>query len=78
MALRSDDLQASHGSRLVIQLDIRTTARHVGGDGDRAVHAGVRHDLRFQLMELGVQHLMRNALLSQKMCIRDSLFYFTL
>ena len=30
------------------------------------MHAGVRHDLRFQLMELGVQHLMRNALLSQK------------
>ena len=58
MPLRADDHKTARRSRLLVQLDIRTTTRHVGGDGNCAVNAGVRHDLRLQLVELGVQHLM--------------------
>ena len=65
MALGADDLQSAQLLGLVVQLDIRTTAGHVGGDGHGAVKACVRYDLRLQLVELGVQYFMRNTVLAQ-------------
>ena len=65
MALGTDDLQTSGGSGLLVQLDIRTTAGHVGGNGHRSCGTCLGHDLRLQLMELGVQHLVLYALPAQ-------------
>ncbi len=45
--------------------DVRTTARHVGSNGDRALSASLSHDRRFTLVVLGVQDLVRNAVLLQ-------------
>ena len=41
------------------QHDIRTAARHVGGDGYHLGTSRLRHNLRFARMLLGVQDLMR-------------------
>ena len=46
--------------------DIGTTACHVGGDGDGAVLAGLRNDIRLALMMLRVQHGVLDAL-----CLED-------
>ena len=46
--------------------DVRTTAGHVRGDGDRANASGLRHNVRLALMVLRVQGLMRNAALIQQ------------
>src|SRR5699024_3026280 len=46
MALRTDDLQTAGLSRHFVQLDIRTTARHVGGDGNGARLSGLSDDLQ--------------------------------
>ena len=54
MPLCTDDHQAACRSRLLIQLDIRTTARHVGRNGNGSMYACVRHDLSLELMELGI------------------------
>ena len=67
MALGADNLKSSGSPGIVVQLDIRTTARHVGGNGNRAVNTGVGNDFRLQFMELGVQHLMLDSLLRQKL-----------
>ena len=61
MALCADDLQSAQGSGLLVQLDIGTTAGHVGRDGHGAVYTGIGHDLRFHLMELRIQDFMRDA-----------------
>ena len=61
MALGADDLKSSQSLRLVVQLDIRTAASHVGGDGHCLVDAGLGHDLSLQLVELGVEHLVGDA-----------------
>ena len=45
--------------------DIGTTAGHVGCDGHGALLAGFRDDLGFHLMELGIQHLVRNVALAK-------------
>ena len=66
MSFRTDDLQAARFLRGIIQLNIRTTARHVRGNGYCPVHTGIRNDFRFQLMELRVQYLMRDSLPFQK------------
>ena len=54
VTLGADNLKTARLSGEIVQLDIRTAAGHVGGDGNRPVNAGVRHDLRLQLVELGV------------------------
>ena len=54
-------LGLGHKLGIAAQQDIGTTAGHVGGDGNRAVSSGSGHNLRLQLMELGIQHFMRNA-----------------
>ena len=63
MTLCTDDLQTTDLSCDVIQLNIGTTACHVGRNGNRSVYTGIGNDFCFQFMELGVQYLMRNALL---------------
>ena len=65
MPLRADDLQSAGCLGLLVQLDIRTPACHVGGDGHSPVQPGVRHDLRFHLMELGIQDIVLDSLLFQ-------------
>jgi len=42
--------------RIAAQFDVGAAARHVGRDGDRAGHAGFRHDVGFLLVEAGVEH----------------------
>ena len=42
------------------ELDVGAAAGHVGGDGDRAGHAGVGDDVGLLLMVTGVEHLVRN------------------
>ena len=61
MALGPDNLQAAKGSGLLVQLNIRTTARHVGGNSNGPVDTGVRYDLRLQFMEFCIQNFMGNA-----------------
>ena len=65
MTLCTDDLQSAESLGLVVQLNIRTTASHVGGDGNGAVDTCVRYNLSLQLVEFSVQNLMRNAPLLQ-------------
>ena len=62
MALCADDLKAAGFPCPIVQLDIGTTACHVGGNGHCLVDAGLGHDLRLQLMELGVENLVGNPL----------------
>ena len=54
VTFRADDFQAPCFTCHIIQLDIRSTAGHVGGDGNGSRHTGLGHDLRLQLMELGI------------------------
>ena len=58
MPLRTDDHKPSCGPGFLIQLDIRTTARHVGCDGNRPVDTGVGYDLGLHLVELRIEHLV--------------------
>ena len=51
-------VRRGHVFRVAAQQDIRAAARHVGGDGDGAVMAGLCHDVGLLVMVLGVQHLM--------------------
>ena len=46
------------GREAAAQHDIRTTTRHVGGDGHGFRPAGIRHDDGFTLMLLGVEHFV--------------------
>ncbi len=50
-------LGLGHELGVAAQHDIGTTACHVGGDGDGALFTGLRHDLGFALVVLGVQHV---------------------
>ena len=55
---------------LIIQLNIGTTACHVGCDGNGTMHTCICNDLSLQLMELRIQYLMRDALSSEACCLR--------
>ena len=61
MSLRTHDLQAARCPGLLVQLDVRTAARHVGGDGHLAGASGLRYDLCFELVLFGVQHVVLDA-----------------
>src|SRR5690606_15130504 len=53
--------------QVAAELDVGTTARHVGGDGDGARHAGIGDDLGFLLVVAGVEHgNVGNAALAQQ------------
>jgi hypothetical protein len=59
-------LGARHELGVAAEDDVRATAGHVGGDRDRALAARLRHDVRLALVLLGVQHVVRDALLAQQ------------
>ena len=61
--------QFAHSQELGIaaQHNVGTTACHVGGDGDGAQLTGLGYDLGFHLMELGIQHVVLDALPFQKL-----------
>ena len=65
MALRTDNLKTAQCLGFLVQLNIRTTASHVGGNGNRTVDTCICYDFGLQLMELGIQHFMGNSLFSQ-------------
>ena len=58
MALGADDRKTAGRLHFGRQLDVGTAARHVGGDGHLSRTAGFGHDLRFQLVLLGVQDVV--------------------
>ena len=65
MPLCADDLQTARCTRFLIQLDIRTTSRHIGSDRHRAVQSGICHDLRFHLMVFRIQDIVLDPLFFQ-------------
>jgi len=65
---------ARHLLGIAAEENVRAAARHVGRDGHRAFAAGLRHDARFALVLLGVQHLVGGAGLLQQ--FRDGLRFF--
>ena len=68
--------QLSHGHilRVASQHNIRTTACHVGGDGDGTELTGLGDNLGFQLVELGVEHVVRDAHLLEHFAQELALF----
>ena len=50
-----------HELGIAAEQNVGAAAGHVGGDGDRALASGLRHDERFALVILGVQHLVLDA-----------------
>ena len=55
----------SKGHGIAAEQDVDTSARHVGGNSDRAFPTRLSDDLRFLLVILRVQHLMLDAKLLQ-------------
>ena len=62
MAFCTDDLQTSGCLGHLVQLNIGTTACHVGSNGNIPGFSCMCYDLCLFLMELGVQHLVLDAL----------------
>ena len=58
---RSDDGQAAQILHLLLQLDVRTPARHVRGNRHRPLLPRARHDLGLLLVHLRVQDLVLDA-----------------
>ena len=65
MTFRTDDLQSARFPGRVVQLDIRTTAGHIGRDGHSAVDTGLSDDLGLQLMEFRIQHVVLDSFFLQ-------------
>ena len=65
MSLRTDDLKPACCPCLVIQLDIRTTSGHVGGNRDSIMNTCLCNDLCLHLMEFGIQNVMLDSTLFQ-------------
>ena len=61
MALRTDDCQTSGGFYFWSQFDVRTTTRHVGCDCHHGFLSGACHDFSLFLVQLGVEHVVRDA-----------------
>ena len=57
--------QTTQRARFLAQLDIGTTAGHIGRDRHRADLSGLRDDLSLSRMVLRIQHLMRDMHLSE-------------
>ena len=58
MAFGADDGQTAGGLDLIREFDVRTAARHIGGDGHSAGLTGFGHDFSLALVQLGVQYLV--------------------
>ena len=67
MTLRTHDEKAAQLRHTIPQLNISTAACHVGGNGHGRFLTGIGNNLRFLLMELGIQHAVRNIALLQDM-----------
>ena len=65
---------ARHGLRVAAQQNVGTAAGHVGGDRDCALAAGLRDNVRFALVVLGVQHFVPDAHSSSAKLARRSDF----
>ena len=61
--LLGDGLLARHVLGVAAEQDVGAAARHVGGDGDVGLPAGLRDDLGFLRVILGVQHHVLDAAL---------------
>src|SRR5882762_9492292 len=59
---------------IATQQDIRTTARHIRGDGDGAFASGLGYDFRFALVKLGVENNMADAFALQQIGERFGFF----
>ncbi len=57
----ADDGETAGSLHLGAELDIGTTARHVGGDGDLPALARLGHDFRFPRVLLRIQHVRMQA-----------------
>ena len=62
MTLCTDDHQTTGISCHIIQLNIRTTASHVSGNGNCPCLTCLCYDLCLQFMELGIQYIMLDSL----------------
>ncbi len=60
--LLAHEVLARHEVGVAAEQDVGAAAGHVGGDGDHAEASGLRDDLRFLLVELGVEHDVAHAL----------------
>ena len=60
VALSSDNGETTCGLGLGGQLDVGSAAGHVGGDGHGSGTPGFGDDVGLLLVQLGVQHLVRN------------------
>ena len=58
MPFRTDYRKSSRCTDLVGKLDVRTTSRHVGGNGNGALLSGMSDYLRLLGMLLGIEHLV--------------------
>ena len=52
---------AGHGLGIAAEENVRSAARHIGGDRNRPLAARLRNNVRFALVLLGVEHLMGDA-----------------
>ncbi len=55
---------AGHELGIAAQDDVGPAAGHVGRDGHSAFAASLRHHMRLALVLLGIEHVVRNALLA--------------
>ena len=65
---------SSRNSIVAAELDVSTATCHVGGNRHAAKPPGLRHDMRFALVEARVQHAMLDAFLFEK--FRQQLRFF--
>ena len=63
----AERLLPRHELGVAAEQDVGAAARHVGGDGHRALAAGLRDDLRFLRVVLRVQHDVLDAALLQQL-----------
>ena len=66
MTLSTDNLKSACLSCRFIKLDIRTTSRHVGCDCNSTVLTCLRNYLSLHLVELGIEDIMLNSSLLEK------------
>ena len=52
--------------RVAAEHDVGTATGHIGGNGNHPGATGLHDDLRFALMLLGVEHLMRQIIFIQQ------------
>ena len=67
MAFGAEDVQAAEFDDAFPELDVRTAARHVGGDGHLAGLTGLRDDFGFLRVVLGVEHAVLHVFAFQKL-----------